>query len=111
METDQSTNQSPAPDSQGLTDVESELRKMVPHLRVPAPDAAKVIELAADIVEMAGKFCSARHWQPTKGTRYEIEKVRDGHVFGWQFFPSLQSQVLICIICRKPYHDLCLVNA
>jgi hypothetical protein len=43
------------PCSPGLTDVETELRKMVLHLRVPAPDAAKVIELAADIVAMCGK--------------------------------------------------------
>ncbi len=43
------------PQESDITDVETELRKMIPHLRGPAPDASKVIELAADIVASAGQ--------------------------------------------------------
>jgi hypothetical protein len=50
--------------------------------------------------------CSAARWVPDKTYRYELQEIRDGHVFAWQVTPSLQAQYLICVICHKAYHNL-----
>jgi hypothetical protein len=50
--------------------------------------------------------CSARVWNPAKGERFELDRIEGGHVFAWQVAPSLYSQYLLCVICRKPHHVL-----
>jgi hypothetical protein len=48
--------------------------------------------------------CSARDWTPAKGQRFELDRIEGGHVFAWQVVPSVRSQYLLCVICRKPHH-------
>ncbi len=50
--------------------------------------------------------CSETHWSPPAGHRFELEAVRDGHVFAWQVEPTVQRQYLCCVVCKKPHHIL-----
>lgn len=53
-----------------------------------------------------GESCSTQQWEPPKGHRYELERVRGRHVFAWQVSPSPRSQYLLCVVCKKAYHIL-----
>jgi len=50
--------------------------------------------------------CATTDWTPPEGMVYELVSVRGGHVFAWQKTPSPQSQVLCCVVCKKPHYIL-----
>lgn len=50
--------------------------------------------------------CAMKDWVPGEAMRYDLHSVRGGHVFAWLSSPIPQSQVLCCVICKKPQHEL-----
>lgn len=55
--------------------------------------------------------CASQDWTPAVGSRYELDRIEGGHVFAWQFTPSLHSQYLLCVVCKRPHHVLFPENA
>lgn len=86
--------------AEGVRDLVQSLRR---DLHEPPPDVQELVLAQHGVM---GTACSAKDWVPGEAMRYDLHSVRGGHVFAWLSAPLPQSQVLCCVICKKPQHEL-----